>query len=523
MIPGRWAAYLLGRPAPVAPCPPVPTTTTRNRLPEIVTRLAPGTPLRDGLERIQRGRTGGLIVLGHDADVERICDGGFELDVDFAPTRLRELSKMDGAVVLSTDGARILRANVHLVPDPNLPSEESGTRHRAAERTAAQTGYPVIAVSKSMRTMTLYLGEVRHLIEPSATILARANQALGTLERYKARLDQVCEQLSESEIEDVVTLRDALSAAQRLELVRRLAKEIEQSVLELGADGRQLALQLEDLVGDSAWLRELLVRDYLACEPVMSGAGAGVPADGLVLRRSTLQRENTVCSCAGHRHVAGAGVPAHGSVLRTSTQQPENTACSCADHQHQDMPGAGVPADGSVLHTCTPQRESTACSCTCRRHVYASEVAGAGVPADGSVLRTSTPQRENTDCACADHRHVYVSEVERAMAGLDMLSDDELLDLTNLAAPLGYPGTIEALDLPMRPRGYRVLTRIPRLRFTHIESLVDSFGSLQGLLAATAGDLQAVDGIGVPRARQIRDGLTRLAEAGADNPFERER
>ncbi|WP_245910552.1 DNA integrity scanning diadenylate cyclase DisA [Nocardia amikacinitolerans] len=423
-------------------------------MPEIVTRLAPGTPLRDGLERIQRGRTGGLIVLGHDADVERICDGGFELDVDFAPTRLRELSKMDGAVVLSTDGARILRANVHLVPDPNLPSAESGTRHRAAERTAAQTGYPVIAVSKSMRTMTLYLGEVRHLIEPSATILARANQALGTLERYKARLDQVCEQLSESEIEDVVTLRDALSAAQRLELVRRLAKEIEQSVLELGADGRQLALQLEDLVGDSAWLRELLVRDYLACEPVMSGAGAGVPADGLVLRRSTLQRENT--------------------------------DCSCADHQHQDMPGAGVPADGSVL-------------------------------------RTSTPQRENTDCSCADHRHVYVSEVERAMAGLDMLSDDELLDLTNLAAPLGYPGTIEALDLPMRPRGYRVLTRIPRLRFTHIESLVDSFGSLQGLLAATAGDLQAVDGIGVPRARQIRDGLTRLAEAGADNPFERER
>ncbi|MEV0338029.1 DNA integrity scanning diadenylate cyclase DisA [Nocardia sp. NPDC050713] len=424
-------------------------------MPEIVTRLAPGTPLRDGLERIQRGRTGGLVVLGYDADVERICDGGFELDVEFAPTRLRELSKMDGAVVLSTDGARILRANVHLVPDPNLPSAESGTRHRAAERTAAQTGYPVIAVSKSMRTMTLYIDEVRHLVEPSATILARANQALGTLERYKARLDQVCEQLSESELEDVVTLRDALSAAQRLELVRRLAKEIEQSVLELGADGRQLALQLEDLVGDSAWLRELLVRDYLACEP----AGAE------------------------------AGVPDHGVVLRTGTRQRENTACSCAD----------------------------------RRHVNGSEAAGAGVPDHGVVLRTGTRQRENTACSCADRRHVNGSEVERAMAGLDLVTDAELLDLTNLAAPLGYPGTIEALDLPMRPRGYRVLTRIPRLRFTHIESLVDSFGSLQGLLVATTSELQAVDGIGVPTARQIRDGLTRLAEAGADNPFERDR
>ncbi|WP_067845037.1 DNA integrity scanning diadenylate cyclase DisA [Nocardia lijiangensis] len=356
-----------------------------NRLPEVVTRLAPGTPLRDGLERIQRGRTGGLIVLGYDEGVERLCDGGFELDVEFAPTRLRELSKMDGAVVLSTDGSRILRANVHLVPDPNLPSAESGTRHRAAERTAAQTGHPVVAVSKSMRTMTLYVDDIRHLVEPSATILARANQALGTLERYKARLDQVCEQLSESEIEDVVTLRDALTAAQRLEMVRRLAEEIEQNVLELGADGRQLALQLEDLVGDNAWLRELLIRDYLADEPVAS---------------------------------------------------------------------AGV---------------------------------------------------------------------DRALAGLDLLTDAELLDLTNLAAPLGYPSTIEALDLPMRPRGYRVLTRIPRLRFTHIESLVDSFGSLQGLLVATASDLESIDGIGVPRARQIREGLTRLAEADMDDSFARDR
>ena len=124
---------------------------------ETIGRLAPGTALRDGLERILRGRTGALIVLGHDERVEAICDGGFSLDVRFAPTRLRELSKMDGAVVLSSDGDRIVRANVQLVPDPTIPTDESGTRHRSAERAAIQTGYPVISVSHSMNIVTVYV------------------------------------------------------------------------------------------------------------------------------------------------------------------------------------------------------------------------------------------------------------------------------------------------------------------------------------------------------------------------------
>ena len=168
-----------------------------------------GTALRDGLERILRGRTGALIVLGYDERVETICDGGFALDVRFAPTRLRELSKMDGAVILSTDGNRIVRANVQLVPDPTIPTDESGTRHRSAERAAIQTGYPVISVSHSMNIVTVYVvaGE-RHVVADSATILSRANQAIATLERYKARLDEVSRQLSTAEIEDFVTLRD---------------------------------------------------------------------------------------------------------------------------------------------------------------------------------------------------------------------------------------------------------------------------------------------------------------------------
>lgn len=227
-------------------------------------RVAPGTGLRDGLERILRGGTGALIVLGYDDDTERICDGGFHLNVEFAPTRLRELSKMDGAVVLSGDGQRILRANVQLVPDPSIPTEESGTRHRAAERTAIQTGFPVISVSASMSIVSVYVDRQRRVVENPDTLLSRANVALATLERYKSRLDEVSAQLSRGEIEDYVLLRDAMSVAQRMEMVRRVSAEIDDYVLELGMNGRQVSLQLAELISDNDIMRELLVRDYHA-------------------------------------------------------------------------------------------------------------------------------------------------------------------------------------------------------------------------------------------------------------------
>lgn len=246
---------------------------TRPTLREAVARLAPGTGLRDGLERILRGRTGALIVLGHDENVEAICDGGFSLDVRYAATRLRELCKMDGAVVLSTDGSRIVRANVQLVPDPSIPTDESGTRHRSAERAAIQTGYPVISVSHSMNIVTVYVRGERHVLTDSATILSRANQAIATLERYKTRLDEVSRQLSRAEIEDFVTLRDVMTVVQRLELVRRIGLVIDYDVVELGTDGRQLRLQLDELLGGNDTARELIVRDYHANpEPPSKGA-----------------------------------------------------------------------------------------------------------------------------------------------------------------------------------------------------------------------------------------------------------
>ncbi|MFN8074963.1 MAG: DNA integrity scanning diadenylate cyclase DisA [Kineosporiaceae bacterium] len=225
--------------------------------------VAPGTELRDGLERILRGRTGALIVLGWDATVDSLCTGGFALEVDFSATRLRELAKMDGAIVLDGAGARILRAAVQLVPDSAIETSESGTRHRTAERVAKQTGFPVISVSQSMHIVALYVAGRRYVLEGSDAILAKANQALATLERYKARLDEVTGTLSALEIEDLVTVRDVSIVVQRLEMVRRISEEIAHYVVELGTDGRLLALQLDELIGGVGIDRELVIRDYL--------------------------------------------------------------------------------------------------------------------------------------------------------------------------------------------------------------------------------------------------------------------
>jgi diadenylate cyclase len=239
--------------------------------------VAPGTALRDGLERIVRGNTGALIVLGVDQVVEEICSGGFELDTDFSPTRLRELAKMDGAIVLDQAGRRIVRAAVQLVPDPRLPTQESGTRHRTAERVARQTGFPVITVSKSMRTIAVFTGRDRYVLEDSAALLARAHQAVGTLERYRRRLDDAAAALTALEIEDRATVADVALVAQRLEMADRVTDEIAGYLVELGTDGRLLGLQLDELTAGIRREREFLFRDYAPSTGGATDLAAGSP------------------------------------------------------------------------------------------------------------------------------------------------------------------------------------------------------------------------------------------------------
>ncbi|MPY93066.1 MAG: DNA integrity scanning protein DisA [Acidimicrobiia bacterium] len=225
--------------------------------------VAPGQPLREGLERIREAGLGALIVVSDDPAVLAICSGGFLLDAAFTPQRLSELAKMDGAIILANDASRIARANVHLVPDPTVPTSETGTRHRTAERVARSLGVPVTSVSESRDAITVYLEDEQRPLVPSSMLLARANQALQTLEQYRKRLDATSAELAALEVEDLVTLRDAVSLLQRAEMVRRIAEEIEVAIIELGTDGRLVRLQLEELLGGATDDLRLVLRDYL--------------------------------------------------------------------------------------------------------------------------------------------------------------------------------------------------------------------------------------------------------------------
>ncbi len=234
--------------------------------------IAPGTELREGLDRIQHSHTGGLIVLGDTPEVQALCYGGFELDVEFTAARLRELCKMDGAVVLDTDNWRIRRANVQLLPDNSVPTEESGMRHRTAQRTARQTGLPVLSVSASMRLISIYVGDLHHPVYEPEALLARANQAVDTLDRYSQRLDEVLQTLTILEMRDSATVRDVVTVVQRMEMIRRITSEINDYLEELGSDGRLLALQVDDLVRGSASERSLVLRDYVQTPSAVAAA-----------------------------------------------------------------------------------------------------------------------------------------------------------------------------------------------------------------------------------------------------------
>jgi diadenylate cyclase len=224
-------------------------------------RVSPGTPLRDGIDRVVRAKAGALLVLSDDADVLSICSGGFLVDAPYSPQRLSELAKMDGAIIISSDGGRIARANVHLVPDPSVATSETGTRHRTAERVALSLDVPVVSASEEMGVINVYAGGGKRQLQEVGHLLDRANQALQTLERYKVRLDDAITNLTAVEVEDVVSLRDVVAVVQRGEMVHRIADEIETMIIELGVDARLLRMQIDELYGEIDDEHDLVVAD----------------------------------------------------------------------------------------------------------------------------------------------------------------------------------------------------------------------------------------------------------------------
>lgn len=226
--------------------------------------LSPGSVLHEALEHILRARTGALIVVGDSPEVLALVNGGFHIDAEITAAALYELAKMDGALILSHDARRILYANTHLTPDPSIPTRETGTRHRTAERIARQTGELVISISQRRSVITLYRGAMRYVMRDVGVMLAKASQALSTLERYKSVLKESLYNLSALEFEDLVTLSDVLTCIQRAQMVQRIAAEIERYVAELGTEGRLVVMQLEELLVGMHNEGLLVVQDYAA-------------------------------------------------------------------------------------------------------------------------------------------------------------------------------------------------------------------------------------------------------------------
>src|SRR6266480_4599421 len=229
-------------------------------------RIAPGTELRQAIDDVIRSREGALIVVGDPAELSFLYSGGMRLDQPFTPQFLYELSKMDGAIIVTPTLTKIDYANVQLMPDPTIPSAETGTRHRTAERVAKQTGALVVSISQQRSTISVYVAQARYQLDPVSEVLAKTNQALATLETYRQRLDQVLTRLTALEFQNAVVLDDVLVVLQRAEMTKRMAAEIERDCVELGAEARLIRMQLHELVGEVPAERTAVVLDYYAAD-----------------------------------------------------------------------------------------------------------------------------------------------------------------------------------------------------------------------------------------------------------------
>jgi diadenylate cyclase len=337
-----------------------------------IAKVAPGTGLREAVDDVIRSREGALIVVGDPEKLSFLYSGGIRLDAPFRPQMLYELAKMDGAIIVDEPIKRLAWANVQLMPDPTIPSNETGTRHRTAERVAKQTGALVVSVSQQRETVTVFVGPARYQLDPVADVLAKTNQALGTLDTYRQRLEQVLTRLTALEFQNAVVLDDVLVVLQRAEMTSRMAERITRDCAELGSEGRLIRLQLEELIGDVPRERDAIVRDY---------------------------------------HVLGPG-----------------------------------------------------------------------------------------------------EEATTALAALAALSYQELLEFGRLAEVLGYERGVNPLDHSVAPRGYRILSHIPRLPDPLVLRVVAGLGSLDSVVRASQRELESVEGVGTVRAREIREGLRRLQE-----------
>ena len=341
---------------------------------EVIKKIAPGTRIREGLDNILRAKTGALIVVGDSSEVMQVADGGFEINQEYTPAKIYELAKMDGAIIVSKDFKKILKANVQLIPDHKIQTIETGTRHRAAERTAKQTGELVICISHRRGIITLFLGNTRYIINETDTIIMRANQALEVMEKYKSVFDYTISNLNEQELENIVSLDVVTNAIYRSEMVIRMEEEVQKNIIELGTEGKLIEIQLRQLLNGVETEERKIIQDYIV-----------------------------------------------------------------------------------------------------------------------NSKKTKTG-------------------IDKTVEAIRKLSKEEVLAGEKVAKLLGYKVEQNILDESVIPRGYRILSKIPKMPNNIIENIIDAFYSIQGVRMATVTELDEVDGIGETRAKIISQTLRKLEE-----------
>lgn len=297
----------------------------------LLERLAPGTPMREAFGRVIQQGSGLLVVLGDGPSVDAVCTGGFTLDeAHFTPARLAELAKMDGAIVVDDSTTILTRANVHLMPDSSISTDETGSRHRTAERVAKQTGKPVVSISDERAVATLFLGDSKHELENPAQLTAKVNQQLQTLERFRRRLDEAEARATELEITDLMTYRWVVTLLQRAELVARIGEQVERDLVGLGGEGTLARLQLADLVQGVSETRYLVVRDY--AKRLTKKTVATTLEALAALPTAELQNPETVAGALGFDHPDLHARPRGLRLLSQVPRLPESVQESVVKH-----------------------------------------------------------------------------------------------------------------------------------------------------------------------------------------------
>ena len=237
------------------------TRTRDETLLKILEATAPGTPLRQAINSMVDLGKGGLLVIADEEKSKQVVHNCFELHTEMSPPRLVELSKMDRAIIIDESLSKILYANAYLVPDPNIPSEETGTRHLTAQKVARQLGVSVIAISASRGRVTIYCGDYKHMLMDTVTLTARANQALRILEQYRLTFDDLSRELTAIELEGRVLPYHIANFIQTIVQMLAIQEDIERFFIELGEEKELLELQLDWLMLDVVDELHLVIRD----------------------------------------------------------------------------------------------------------------------------------------------------------------------------------------------------------------------------------------------------------------------